>query len=383
MGLLIAISVLSIIILIFLFSAEYSAVLPIFIYSLILAGIYVMYLYLDSVDYNSNIEKIGGVSYNMPLAEYLKNNSGEYIKKAGIIWRKNGIENSEFYGCDGNDLFSIGSCGKTILSSVIAILHKNNILNIEDTIDKYFSDTINGEYVNISSIMIKDIAAHNGGIKDVVYKTVLYDSLTEGLPADPVKCRLEFSSRLLQYLFGEKHENRKPDRKKYEYSNNGYCILASIIETATGKDYRSVIEEYICEQVGIKLIYGYADDVSGQTVLGWGRTIPVRAESSDWLVTPFTEPSGDMFMSLNDLFKFAKSHSPNDNIYDDVLYSRINDKKALGWSINNDYIFHSGGAFGFTSLIKIDRMSGDCLVAFWDLLWQDDFGMNRYFSDRI
>lgn len=121
--------------------------------------------------------------------------------------------------------FSLASVSKQFTAAAIMQLDENSKLSIEDKLSKYYPACPNGD-----KISIKMLLAHNGGISndnDEIFlssKSFESDSIVNFIMSKPL-------------LF-------EPGTQA-SYSNEGYFLLAALIEKASGKSYASYLKEHI------------------------------------------------------------------------------------------------------------------------------------------
>lgn len=128
--------------------------------------------------------------------------------------------------------FSLASVTKQFTAAAILQLAENDKLTLDDKLSKYYPFIPNGDEISIEMLL-----AHNSGISNE--NDEIFSSNTSFAPDSIVNLILE-----KPFLF-------KPGTQA-SYSNEGYYILATIIEKASGKSYASYLKEFIFDKAKMK-----------------------------------------------------------------------------------------------------------------------------------
>jgi len=162
--------------------------------------------------------------------------NGKQIETAQIGWASKNkpltIENR----------FCIGSVTKMLTSTLILKLQEENLLSINDSLNKYFP---HHPYID-SNITIKQLLNHTSGIKDVVGADLMNKSLLQP--------HFDFSDDYLLNLI-DTFDFIKGER--YKYSNSNYFLLRKILEIASDKPYSALLEEYIIKPLKLENMFPY------------------------------------------------------------------------------------------------------------------------------
>jgi CubicO group peptidase (beta-lactamase class C family) len=320
----------------------------------------------------------GGYMPSNTLMDNQIHNAGIYVKNSAVllgnIHNTSPISEEYFGDWNKNTIVAIGSCGKSAVCTAVVELHKLGKLSIYDKINKYFKVLPDYDKVNLADIM-----THRSGIEEFVFGSDKHISLTNDLSNDPILCRKEFTQRRLLLT---------PDfipLSKNKYSNDNFCIIAAVIEQVTLKNYRDVLHELVASPIGVRFIWGYQQDVSGYIVSGWGvEPKKIFATPEFWKITPYSEPSGDVFMSIGDFYKYVRAHANtfvHNSPFSNLLYSSIGDK-ALGWVMKGNSGSHTGGAFGHSSKMIIND-AGYFIIGIQNTLFHTDFGLFNYMDEIL
>jgi CubicO group peptidase (beta-lactamase class C family) len=261
-------------------------------------------------------------------------------------------------------VFELASVSKQFTAMGIVLLEKKGKLSYDDLMSRYIP-----ELKFYGEVTIRNLLNHTGGLPD--YMTLLETHWD--------KTKIATNDDITRQLTLIKPKADFKPTQKYEYSNTGYALLATIIERVSRKSYGAFLLQYIFKPLGMKhtLVYrsryhpqkidnyalGYVQDSTGTMVLpdSFGRQF--LSYYLDGIVG-----DGMVNSNLEDLLKWDQA------LYTDKL---VNSKdKALifsgtttldgkhndygfGWEISEHkkygkIISHSGGWAGYITYIERD-----------------------------
>lgn len=149
---------------------------------------------------------------------------------APIYHRAFGYRNFETKAAnDTSSIFELASVSKQFTAAVIMLLKEENKLSYDDLIDKYLPSL---PYPNIT---IRQLLNHTSGLPD--YQAIMDEHWD--------KSKVAGNNDILAYLKKYHPVKSFEPGEKYEYSNTGYVLLASIAEKASGKDFIEMCRERI------------------------------------------------------------------------------------------------------------------------------------------
>ncbi len=137
--------------------------------------------------------------------------------------KRNASENNT-----ADTLFEIGSCTKPITAVACLRLQQLGKLSVNDRISEYLVDVPD----HCAEITIRHLLQHTSGIAGTSYGVPTNDA------AEFVRASLNAGPQ-------------RPPGTQYEYWNQGYSLLAAIIERATGKTYMDAVRELVFEPAGM------------------------------------------------------------------------------------------------------------------------------------
>jgi D-alanyl-D-alanine carboxypeptidase len=188
------------------------------------------------------------------MAVYIESPSGNYFASSGMA-----------AGIDQNSRFRIASNTKTFTSAAIMLLDQQGKLHIDDTIislipDKGIPYVPNTTQYNIpykASITIRQLLSHTAGVFDVTNELI------------PSTCPAPYAGlNYEEYIFATDPDHQfSPDELVgvdatcqlsyfspgvgYKYSNQGYSILATIIERVSGIPYDQFVIQNLITPNGL------------------------------------------------------------------------------------------------------------------------------------
>ena len=165
-------------------------------------------------------------------------------EKGVIIYNRSfGLANETTYEeLNENSIFELASVSKQFTAMAIMILKESGKLSLDDNIVKFLPEL--SFYKNIT---IRNLLNHTGGLPDYIE---LLDKWFD-------KTKIATNQDIIA-IFNKYHPKIlfKPDTK-WEYSNTGYALLASIIEKVSGSTYADYLNKTIFQPLGMKntLVY--------------------------------------------------------------------------------------------------------------------------------
>ena len=187
---------------------------------------------------------------------------------------------------DPSYVFRIGSVTKMLTSATVLKLASEGQLSLDDRLSRFMP-----EYLDANKITIAQLLSHTAGVSD-------------NWESDPA--RAVTSAELLRII--QQQPLEFPPGTEWRYSNSGYMLLGSVIETVTGRLWYDAIADQVLAPLGMTHT-GYHGDqrlVSG-SVAGYS------ADSSGTTIrAPFaslTGPgaAGALSSTVDDLFLFERA----------------------------------------------------------------------------
>lgn len=258
-----------------------------------------------------------------------------------------------------NDRFHIGSNTKAMTAFIIAEYVEKNKLEWNTKFFDLFpgwKPNSNPSYYNIT---LQDLLSHRAGIQPF---TDDGDSILSFTGSKKEK-RMLFGKYVLTL------DPVKPDSVlHYNYSNAGYTLATLMVEKVSGKSWEELVLKVFNNDLKIDTKFSWPENLSKKDT--WGhvaegdKLVPVPSDTDYHL--DFTEPAGDINLSLPDYIKFVQLNidglKGNNNYLKKDTYYFIHkgiSNYSMGWANiyenGEEFSSHSGTAGTYFSLVAIDR----------------------------
>jgi CubicO group peptidase (beta-lactamase class C family) len=133
------------------------------------------------------------------------------------------------------DIFELASVSKQFTAMIIMMLKEEDKLQYDDPLEKYIPG------LPYPGITIRHLLNHTSGLPD--YQAVMDQYWDKSKVAGNEEC--------IEYLIKYHPKENFAPGEKYEYSNTGYMLLATIAEKASGKDFIGLCRERIFTPVAM------------------------------------------------------------------------------------------------------------------------------------
>jgi len=134
-----------------------------------------------------------------------------------------------------SDVFELASVSKQFTAMIIMMLKEKGSLNYDDSVSKYLEIPYKG-------ITIRNLLTHTSGLPD--YQDIMDKYWDKSKVAGNPDC--------IGYLNKYAPPKHFEPGEKYEYSNTGYLLLASIAEKASRKDFIGMCRKWIFRKLKMK-----------------------------------------------------------------------------------------------------------------------------------
>lgn len=264
-----------------------------------------------------------------------------------------------------SDIFELASVSKQFTAMIIMMLKEKGKLNYDDSVSKYLEIPYKG-------MTIRNLLTHTSGLPD--YQDIMDKYWDKSKVAGNPDC--------IEYLNKYAPPKHFEPGQKYEYSNTGYMLLASIAEKASGKDFIELCRKWIFKKLKMKSTdIRTLEEKKATKNFAIGhiyveeRNKYVRADSfpssnyTIWLGN--RKGPGRISSTAADLLKWDKALYTEKLISQAALQEAFNPMKlndggfsnyGFGWSLRTDSIFgkivsHTGDNPGYkTQIIRyIDK----------------------------
>jgi CubicO group peptidase (beta-lactamase class C family) len=183
--------------------------------------------------FSANAQQKPGIFFDSVLQKYSANNfSGVLLvaENGKAVYHK-AVGYSEFAGkkkLKETDIFELASVSKQFTAMIIMMLKEKGKLNYDDALEKYIDIPYKG-------ISIRNLLTHTSGLPD--YQDIM-DKYWD-------KTKVAGNADCIAYLNKYAPPKRSEPGTKYEYSNTGYLMLASVAEKVSGEDFIELCNKWI------------------------------------------------------------------------------------------------------------------------------------------
>ncbi len=253
---------------------------------------------------------------------------------------------------DKNSVFQLASVSKQFTATAILVLYEKGLLGLDDPVVKYFTD------FPYQDITIRQLLNHTSGLPKYFWLAE-HEWKNEKAPTNIEMIKMMAEYKLPLFF--------KPG-SRFDYSNTGYFVLASIVEEVSKMYYGDFLKIYIFEPLQMKssYVYRYEQDtikenqLSGYRVYRRWRHAKVSGTVNDAIV-------GDknVYSTAEDLLKWINGLNSGKIISKNTLqemYSQGETKYGrkvpygYGFRIKDNssekVIYHNGKWNGFSTSIK-------------------------------
>ena len=258
--------------------------------------------------------------------------------------------------------FRLASVSKQFTAMCIMMLEEQGKLNYGDNFQKYIPE------LKYEGVTIRHLLWHTSGMPDYI------DLMSEHWDPDKYYVNDDVLKLMTKYL-PEKHFE---PGERYEYSNTGYVLLASIVERVSGVSFKEYVQQNIFDRIGMSssvIPIGKKEfEEMANRVYGYDMT-----ENGGHVDNDYNHYNaygdGGIYSNLIDLFKW------NEALYTEKLVKQETLKEAFkpyvlnngfvgdygfGWSLreidSNKIIAHSGWWVGFRTYIFRDITNKHCVI---------------------
>lgn len=258
------------------------------------------------------------------------------------------------------DIFELASVSKQFTAMVIMMLKEEGKLDYDDLIEKYIPG------LPYPGVTIRHLLNHTSGLPD--YQEVM-DQYWD-------KSQVAGNDDNIAYLIKYHPAAHFSPGEKYEYSNTGYMLLATIAEKASGKDFIEFSRERIFNPLGMsKTDIRTKEEKLTLPDMAWGHLYVAEKEAyihadsfpafnySLWLGN--RKGPGRVSSSAPDLLRwdqalYTETLIKNENLQEAFAPATLNDgtrsSYGFGWRIESGpgtgkKIFHAGDNPGYKTII--------------------------------
>lgn len=313
---------------------------------------------------NEKTQQLG--SLYQELFEKQKFNGNVLVAEKGkIIFQKSyGLANEkDSINLNPETKFELASVSKQFTAMGIIQLQKEGKLSYSDKISKFIP-----ELKHYENITIENLLNHTGGLPD--YMELAEEKLD--------KNEIATNEDIIKLFQDNKPKKNFEPNEKWEYSNTGYLLLATIIERVSGKKFGEYLKNKIFDPLNMKNTFVYRRRFNPKKIKNYAQgyiySDSLKAKilpdemGKDFYVVYLDGIVGDGMVNSNiyDLLKWDRALYKNDFINEKdkkLIFSSYQTKDStetnygFGWMIDNSKKYkkiasHSGGWGGYITYIE-------------------------------
>ncbi len=259
--------------------------------------------------------------------------------------------------------FRMASVSKQFTAMCIMILEEQGKLDYDDDFQKYLPE------LKYEGITIRHLLWHTSGIPDYIE---LMDELW-----DPNIYYV--NDDVLKLMAKHLPEKDFEPGEKYEYSNTGYVLLASIVERVSGVSFKEFVQQNIFDRIGMSSSVIPIGEKEFEEMANRTYGFDISDNEAGYIENEYDHYNaygdGGIYSNLDDLFKW------NEALYTEKLVKHETIEEAFkpyvlnnghvgdygfGWKLyrgaKQDVIEHTGDWVGFRTLIRRDLKNRNAII---------------------
>ncbi len=266
-------------------------------------------------------------------------------------------------------VFRLASLSKQFTAMCIMILEEQGKLNYDDDLRKYLPE------LKYEGITIRHLLWHTSGIPHYMNFMSRHFSDDEWY----------VNADVLNVLAKDHPKKRFEPGEKYEYSNTGYLLLASVVDRASGIPFNKFLQQNIFDKLGMSSsIFPFGNiefNKIANRAIGYNRKKDGSYVVNDYLDLDYdVYGDGGMFSNVIDLFKWNEALATEKLVRKETIQEAykpyvLNDGSVgdygFGWWISevddNKIVEHSGSWIGFRTYILRDITNNHCVIVLTNL----------------
>jgi CubicO group peptidase (beta-lactamase class C family) len=222
---------------------------------------------------------------------------------------------------DTETAFQLASVSKQFTAMAIMILQERGIVSYEDLVQEYIPD------FPYEGITIRQLLTHRSGLSNYTYfSDDLWPDRQVPITNDDVIGLMKSHQPQVYY---------QPN-VRFDYSNTGYFLLASIVEKATGEPFASFLHHNIFEPLEMHNTFTHSDSLPYGKV-ATGHTRNRRKRMPDYLDTVLGDKG--MYSTVEDLYKWDQALYTEKLVKKETLEEAFSNSQNLKRKYNEDYGF--------------------------------------------
>lgn len=251
---------------------------------------------------------------------------------------------------DSTSTYQLASVSKQFTAAAILLLYQEGKLDLDDFASKYLTD------FPYNNIKIRHLLNHTSGLPNYMYAAE--KSWKSKTPPDNTAMLNLMGKLKMQPYF-------KPG-EKFDYSNTGYFVLASIVSKVSNKSYSDFLENRFFKPLNLTNTYVHNPNEASKKE----ELIGFRRYGKSYIAIPFTVNDGvvgdkGIYSTASDLFKWNQSLTNRTILNDSILSKaflpgKTNSGKIVPYGfgfrlkqeIDTELVYHNGVWNGFSTTLR-------------------------------
>jgi CubicO group peptidase (beta-lactamase class C family) len=224
-------------------------------------------------------------TYLKSQAEHFAFNGTVLVAEGGKVLYQGAFGFADYYTnrpLNDSSLFELASVSKQFTATGILLLRERGLLSLTDSLRMFFPE------LPYSGITLHHLLTHTSGMPD-------YESLME---SGWNRSRIACNNDVIALMASEKPRVHFAPGTRWEYSNMGYLLLASIIEKVSGTSFAAFMNENIFTPLRMSRSRVYNTRRSGEVIdnYAYGH---VWSDSLNRYILPDSLPSYDFVIYMD------------------------------------------------------------------------------------
>lgn len=330
--------------------------------------VFTIFVVLFSFQFSFGQSKVEQIDELLSMLSKQSQFSGSVLiaDKGKILLEKGyGIANEEFgQTLNENSIYELASVSKQFTAMGVVILKEKGKLSFDDKLTKFIPEL--KQYDNVS---IRNLLNHTSGIPD--YLSQIQPTLFD-------KSKINTNKDIIDLLAKNKLPLLFAPGAKFEYSNTGYALLASVIERAAGQSYAAFLEKSVFKPLKMKNTFVYSRRLRPRKIDNYAFGYVYSSDTKRNVLPDSIDPQsfviyldgvvgdGGVNSTVIDLFKWDRAltqsklvtkQSLSEVFSPAVLADGIETDYGFGWFVENDknygkIVQHSGSVPGYKTYIE-------------------------------
>ena len=283
---------------------------------------------------------------------------------------------------EDNTIYQIGSVTKQFTGTAILQLEKQDLLNVTDTLDKYFPEyTASAGY--LKDITVSQLLQMTAGFGD--YMQTIENS--EDLLNEYLKAAKESDDNAKKFIVSTiMNEGISTDPGTvYSYSNSSYYLLGIIIEQLSGMSYRDYLQKNFFDYADMKDTYFVGDGKDPCSGYSPAQEKYISDKEDKYRQAEgayvYLFSAGSVVSTAEDVLRWLRVVSSSEEMYNATDRKIVEHSTWLynyGWN-TGDYIWHhSGRTYAYSSQIYADYKTDTQLVILTNVSFYEPLGELAY-----